>query len=253
MLDAREQGRGRQPGIRPAHTAYPRGTLLWELSGLAGTDPASADHARSALLRAGTARSYEAGEIMLLEGATDTFVLVLLNGFTKVTTTDDQDTTALVDIRAAGDVMGETAAFDNEPRSATVRAAERVSVRRISQDEWLAWLARYQAAGLAVSRSLAHRSRTAVRRRTQFTRGPVIARLCRAVLDLTEQYGTRTPGGLSVRPGLTHAEWGEFIGARERRVQHALQELRAAQAVSYGRCRLTVHSVPTLRQIAATP
>ncbi|MER6131244.1 Crp/Fnr family transcriptional regulator [Streptomyces sp. NPDC001815] len=223
---------------------------MWELNGGAGTDPASADHARSALLRAGTARTYDAGEIMLLEGATDTFVLVLLNGFAKVTTTDDQGATALVDIRAAGDVMGETAAFDNEPRSATVTAAEPVSVRRISQDEWLGWLAR-QAAGMAVSRTLAHRSRTAVRRRTQFTRGPVIVRLCRAVLDLTEQYGARTTEGLSVRPGLTHAEWGEFIGARERRVQHALQELRAEGAVSYGRCRLTVHSVPALRRIAA--
>ncbi|MFD3374510.1 MULTISPECIES: Crp/Fnr family transcriptional regulator [unclassified Streptomyces] len=237
--------------IRPAPAGCPRGTLLSELNGAAGTDPVSAVHARSALLQAGTARSYEAGEIMLLEGATDTFVLVLLNGFAKVTTTDDQGVTFLVDIRAAGDVLGETAAFDNEPRSATVTAAERVSVRRISQDEWLGWLARYPAAGLAVSRSMAHRSRTAVRRRTQFTRGPVIARLCRAVLDLTEQYGARTPEGLSVRPGLTHAEWGEFIGARERRVQHALQELRTARAVSYGRCRLTVHSVPALRTIAA--
>ncbi|MET9764107.1 Crp/Fnr family transcriptional regulator [Streptomyces sp. NPDC006372] len=222
-----------------------------ELNGVAEAHGGAADQARSALLQAGTVRTYEAGEIMLLEGATDTFVLVLLNGFAKVATTDDQGATSLVDIRAAGDVTGETAAFDNEPRSATVTAAERLFVRRISQQEWLGWLARHQAAGLAVSRSLAHRSRTAVRRRTEFTRGPVIARLCRAVLDLTEQYGAPTPDGVSVRPGLTHAEWGEFIGARERRVQHALQELRASRAVSYGRCRLTVHSVPVLRRIAA--
>ncbi|MEV7138587.1 Crp/Fnr family transcriptional regulator [Streptomyces tauricus] len=235
--------------MRAAQAAYPRGTLLWELNGAAGTYSATADRARSALLRAGTARTYEAGEIMLLEGASDTFVLVLLNGFAKVTTTDDQGAAALVDIQAAGDVMGETAAFGNEPRAATVTAAERVRVRRISQEEWLGWLAR-QAAGMAFSRTLAHRSGTAVRRRTRFTRGPVLVRLCHAVLDLTEQYGARTPEGLSVRPGLTHAEWGEFIGARERRVQHALQELRAEGAVSYGRCRLTVHSLPALRSIA---
>lgn len=225
--------------------------MLWELNGATGNDAAAADPVRSALLRAGTAHTYQAGEIMLLAGATDTFVLVLLNGFAKVTTTDSRDAAVLVDIRAGGDVVGETAAFDNEPRSATVTASDKVSVRRISQDEWLGWMTRYQAAGLAVSRSLAHRSRTAVRRRTQFTRGPVIARLCRAVLDLTEQYGARTPEGLSVRPGLTHAEWGELIGARERRVQHALQELRTEKVVSYGRCRLTVHSVSALRRIAA--
>ncbi|GAA1430971.1 Crp/Fnr family transcriptional regulator [Streptomyces thermospinosisporus] len=218
MLSARQPGGGYGPVMHATGAGCPRGTLLWELDRAAGADPASVAPELSALLRTGTERTYKAGEIMLLEGATDTFVLLLLSGFAKVTTTGDQGATSLVDIRAAGDVMGETAAFDNHPRSATVTAAEQVCVRRISQDEWLGWLTRYQAAGLAVSHSLAHRSRTAVRRRTQFTRGPVIARLCRAVLDLTEHYGVRTPEGLSVRPGLTHAEWGEFIGARERRV-----------------------------------
>ncbi|RST15215.1 Crp/Fnr family transcriptional regulator [Streptomyces sp. WAC05374] len=248
MLGA-EISRGRGgTAMRPVGGVYPRGTLLWELDGV--TDGEGADAARAALMRTGTGHTYEAGEIMLLAGATDTFVLVLLSGFAKVTTTDGRDAAVLVDIRAGGDVVGETAAFDNEPRSATVTAFEKVRARRISQDEWLGWMARHRAAGLAVSRSLAHRSRTAVRRRTQFTRGPVIARLCRAVLDLTEQYGVRTPEGLSVRPGLTHAEWGELIGARERRVQHALQELRTAEAVSYGRCRLTVRSVSALRSIA---
>ncbi|MGW0573468.1 hypothetical protein [Streptomyces tauricus] len=42
--------------MRAAQAAYPRGTLL----------------------QAGTACTYEAGEIMLLEGAGDTFELVLL-------------------------------------------------------------------------------------------------------------------------------------------------------------------------------
>ncbi|MET9518315.1 Crp/Fnr family transcriptional regulator [Streptomyces sp. NPDC002994] len=218
---------------------------------MSGAEADAVCRARSALMRVGTAHTYKQGEIMLLAGATDRHVLLLLNGFAKVTTSDDLDATVLVDIRAGGDVVGETAAFDNEPRSATVTAAQQVSVRRISQDEWLRWMVRYQAAGLAVSRSLAHRSRTSVRRRTQFARGPVITRLCRAVLDLTGQYGKPTPQGLSVRPGLTHAEWGELIGARERRVQHALQELSAAHVVSYGRCRITVHSVSALREFAA--
>lgn len=253
MFGVHETRGGDGPATRRATAGYARGTLLGELNGGDGTHEGSAGPAEAALLRAGTARTYEAGGIMLLEGAADTFVLVLLNGFVKVSTTDDEGVSSLVDIRAAGDVMGETAAFDNEPRSATVTAAERVSVRRISQDEWLGWLARYRIAGTAFSRSLAHRSRTAVRRRTQFTRGPVIVRLCRAVLDLTEQYGVPVPEGVSVRPGLSHAEWGQFIGARERRVQHALQELRATGAVSYGRCRLTVHSVPALRSIAGLP
>jgi CRP/FNR family transcriptional regulator, cyclic AMP receptor protein len=55
-----------------------------------------------------------------LAGARDTFVLLLLDGFAKVTAADMSDGEVLVDIRSAGDVVGEVSAFDSRPRSATL-------------------------------------------------------------------------------------------------------------------------------------
>ncbi|MFJ4846353.1 MULTISPECIES: Crp/Fnr family transcriptional regulator [unclassified Streptomyces] len=228
--------------------SWAAGTLLAELDLL---EPNAPGAARSSLERIGTPRVYARGETMLMAGARDTFVLLLLDGHAKVTTVDGSGTDVLVDIRAAGDVVGEIAAFDDRPRSATVVAAQQMYARRISQDQWLRWVTGSRVAELAVSRSLAHRSRVAVRRRTEFVRGPVIARLARAVLDLTEQYGLPLPEGLLVRPGLTQAEWGGLIGARERRVHQALHELARAEALAFGRCRIVVRSVPALRRFAA--
>lgn len=226
---------------------WAEGTLLAELEKL---EPPVAGNILGALERLGTARVYARGETMIMAGATDSFVLLLLDGFAKVKAVDASGAGVLVDIRAAGDVVGEVAAFDGGPRTATVTAAHQMYARRISRDDWLRWLTGDPAAELAVNRSLAHRSRIAVRRRTELLRGPVIARLARAVLDLGAQYGTPVSDGLLVRPGLAQPEWAELIGARERRVHHALHELSVAEAITYGRCRITVRSMPGLLRFA---
>ncbi|WP_050507396.1 MULTISPECIES: Crp/Fnr family transcriptional regulator [Streptomyces] len=240
--------RARRARTAPAG-GWADGTLLAELRKL---EPGAPGPVQQALMRAGTARVHARGEIMIMTGGADTFVLLLLDGFAKVATTERSGVTALMDIRAAGDVVGESAAFDGRPRSATVTAAQQMLVRRIAQDEWLRWVGHSPVAGLAVSRSLAHRSRTAVRRHTRFAHGPVIARLASAVLDLAEQYGAAVPDGLLVRPGLTQAEWGELIGAQERRVHHMLHELARLGVLTFGRRRIVVRSLSALREIAAT-
>ncbi|MET9293244.1 Crp/Fnr family transcriptional regulator [Streptomyces sp. NPDC003077] len=223
------------------------GTLLGELARM---EPDVAGAACTALRRAGTLRTHHRDEVMIMEGARSAYVL-LLNGFAKVLTVDRSGMAALTDIRTAGDVVGEIAAFDDAPRTATVVAAERMVVRRIGQDEWLRWVQRDPAAGIAISRSLAYRSRVAARRLTEFRHGPVLVRLASAILDLGERYGEPVPGGFLVRPALTQAEWGQLIGARERRVHHALHQLSADGALTFARRRITVHSLATLRGIAS--
>ncbi|PJE99530.1 Crp/Fnr family transcriptional regulator [Streptomyces carminius] len=242
-----EAASGTGAGVRRvAGGGWAAGTLLAELE---RTEAGPSGPARLALERAGTARVCARDELMYLSGAPGTFVVLLLDGFAKITTADAEGLPLLVDVRAPGDVVGETSAFDGGPRSATVTAAQQMLVRRISQEEWLRWVAGHPAAAPAVHRTLAHRHRTAIRR-TRLVRGPVVARLARAVLDLVERYGTPGPDGLVVRPALTQAEWSGLVGARERRVHHALRELSEAGVITSGRRRITVRSVPGLREIA---
>lgn len=227
--------------------ARTKGTLMGELQ---RWEPDAARSARTALEHLGTVRVHDRGDTLIMEGARSRYVL-LLGGFAKVLTAERSGTAVLTDIRAAGDVVGETAAFCDEPRSATVVAAERLAVRRIGQDEWLHWVSRHPVAGLAISGSLAHRSRVATRRLTTFGRGPVIARLASAILDLGERYGERASGGLLVKPALTQGEWGELIGAGERRVHHALHELCTAGTLTLTRRQIVVHALAPLQEIAA--
>ncbi|MFE2886348.1 Crp/Fnr family transcriptional regulator [Streptomyces graminifolii] len=229
-------------GGRGAADRWPHGTFLAELAG-------SPEVAKT-LLSLGTPRSYEAGEHLLIEGLRETFVLLLIDGVTKVTATAENGDTALLAIRLGGDLVGEFAAFDDRPRSATVTAAGAVTARRIGQRDFLDCLDGYPAAALAVSRMLVRKNRWSVRRRGDFSGCPVATRVARVLVDLVEDYGEPRDGGLLIGPRLTQAELAGLVGARERRVHHVLGELAGQGVIQVGYGRTTVLSLAALNRAA---
>lgn len=227
---------------------WPHGTFLSELSGPSGLS--GSPDAITELLSLGTPRSYDEGEILLAEGVHDTFVLLLLSGITKVTAVTEQGDTALLAVRIGGDLVGEFAAFDNRPRSATVTAAGRATARRIAQRDFLGLLDRHPAAALAVSRMLVRKNRWSVRRRGDFSGCPVATRVARVLVDLVEDYGRPGGEGVLIGPRLTQAEVAGLVGAKARRVHHVLGELADMGVIEVGYSRVTVLSEPGLRHAA---
>lgn len=221
---------------------WPHGTLLGELTG--------SSEAVKTLLSLGTPRSYEAGETLLAEGLNETFVLLLLGGVTKVTALMENGDTALLAVRIGGDLIGEFAAFDSRPRSATVTAAGVVTARRIGQRDFLACLDRFPVAALAVSRMLVRKNRWSVRRRGDFSGCPVAMRVARVLVDLVEDYGQSWRGQVLIGPRLTQAEIAGLVGAKERRVHHVLGALAERGIIQVGYSRVTVVSLPGLREAA---
>ncbi|WP_405997230.1 Crp/Fnr family transcriptional regulator [Streptomyces sp. NBC_00829] len=221
---------------------WPSGTLLADLT--------ASPEAAKTLLSLGTERSYDAGEHLLIQGMRETSVLLLLGGVTKVTATMEEGDTALLAIRLGGDLVGEFAAFDNRPRSATVTAAGHVGARRIGQRDFLDFLDGHAAAALAVSRMLVRKNRWSVRRRGDFSGCPVATRVARVLVDLMEDYGEPRRDGVVIGPRLTQAELAGLVGAKERRVHHVLGELGGQAVIRVGYGRTTVLSPDGLRRAA---
>ncbi|MFF8196487.1 Crp/Fnr family transcriptional regulator [Streptomyces bobili] len=224
------------------HGRWPHGTLLAELAG--------SGEAANDLLSLGTLRAYAPGEILLAEGCQETFVLLLVTGVTKVTALSENGDTALLAVRLGGELVGEFAAFDNRPRSATVTAAGAVTARRIGQRDFLGCLDRYPAAALAVSRMLVRKNRWSVRRRGDFGSCPVATRVARVLLDLVEDYGRPQDGGVLIGPRLTQAEIAGLVGARERSVHGVLGRLADSGVIQVGYSQLTVVSPDGLHRAA---
>lgn len=80
---------------------------------------------QEAVLGMGDRKSFLRGEVLIQEDARDTDVILLRTGAAKVTSCLGRRVT-LLGVRVAGEVVGEMAASDGSPRSATVTACSAV-------------------------------------------------------------------------------------------------------------------------------
>ena len=88
------------------------------------------------LLAAGSIREYAADHTLMRQGDPTTFVIVLLDGVVKATGVSSSGKESLIGVIVGGDLVGEFAALDNRPRSATVTTCGLVSGCVIRQKAW---------------------------------------------------------------------------------------------------------------------
>ena len=79
-------------------------------------------------------RTFASGDVIIREGETGSEAYLIESGYVTVTTGDDTQPVAL-GTRAEGEIIGEMALLDDSPRSATVTAADEVSVRVLRRDQ----------------------------------------------------------------------------------------------------------------------
>ncbi|WP_410572845.1 Crp/Fnr family transcriptional regulator [Amycolatopsis sp. cmx-4-61] len=211
-------------------TTFPGGSFL------AGLSSAS----RAALLALGVARDFGAERVLIREGDAGTHVFLLVDGCVKITGTTPDGHLALLAIRVGGDLVGELAAMDGQPRVATVTTAGRVAARLITQAEFRRFLAGFPDVALAVTSSVAAKLRWATRRRIDFGSREVRIRLARVLLELVTSYGTAAGSHAEIGVALTQPELAALVGAAEPTVHRALAGLRREGIVETGYRRVCV-------------
>jgi CRP-like cAMP-binding protein len=233
---AATSGKQSRPPMR-----WPESTVLGRL----------AEPLREGLLRLGTFREYPGDKVIFREGDPSTFVVLLLNGWVKVTAASGGGV-ALLAVRQGGDIVGELAGLDSLPRSATVTTAGTVLAKVIGSNELVAFLDREPEAWHAVSRAIAAKLRWATRRRADFSGCPVTMRLARVIIELERAYGAAGPGGdgRTVGIALTQSELAALVGAAEPTVRKILRELRHAGVLDTGYRSLVIRDMAALRRAA---
>ncbi len=230
----------RNEPYQPWRRAWPRGSLLGGL----------ADAEQRALLELGVLREYEPGSQLLREADRTTYVLLLLDGFVKITVHTEDGRLALLAIRVGGDVIGELAALDGAERVASATAAGVVLARAVSQRDFRTFLEKHPSVSVAVAGAVAAKLRSATRRRVEFGALEVRARLARVLMELLASYGESTAAGCVIGVSLTQPELAALIGASEPAVHKALAEFRSEGVVATGYRKLTIKDVGRLRELA---
>lgn len=179
--------------------------------------------AAAALSRRGTGRSFRRGEALMHVDQVARDVLILRSGRVKVSATTSAGRMVLLAFRGPGDLVGELAALDESPRSATIVALEPVDALALAHADFRALLAEHPPAALALLRVLTGRLRDADAKRVQLAAYTTIGRVAFCLLELSERFGEEN--GDILLP-LSQEELAGWAGASLESVGRALSSMR---------------------------
>lgn len=162
---------------------------------------------RRALLAEGAQRAYEPGDVMIRERDTTTYVLALLSGWAVVSVETERGARLILALRGTGEVVGDLAAVDQGPRSATVTALGRVEAVAVSGVRFRGFLAARPHATSLIMRQLSTRLRSADIERRTLASGTVLQRLAARLVELAERAGRRGDDGTMLQLPCRNTTW----------------------------------------------
>jgi CRP-like cAMP-binding protein len=210
------------------------------LDGLAGADAAE--------FRAlGNERRYSRGVVLFHHGDEPGAVAAILAGRVKLIVPGPQGKEVMLGLAGPGDVLGDVAALDGRPRSATAQAMDAVRATVVSRAAFMVFVAERPTVALAVMHSLAHRLRSADAQLMEFAAYDVIGRVARRLVDLCEQHGEAHERGVVTGVALSQDELAAWTASSREAVAKALQMLRRLGWIETQRRHIVVLDLDSLR------
>ncbi|MFE4639874.1 Crp/Fnr family transcriptional regulator [Streptomyces sp. NPDC056730] len=212
------------------------------------------DRENESVMALGHRKRFAADAHLLTEGDRSTHIMIILQGWVTVSVATDRGATRLIlGLRGAGELLGEMAALDSHPRSATVRALGPIEAQVISGDAFRRFLALHPRVSGLVIRQLTFRLRSADQERSALASLTVLQRLASRLTELSraEPSGPYAPGpvappaaaGTSPAGTVVHLAQDELaatVGATREAVAKALRLLRGQQIVRTGNRRVEI-------------
>jgi CRP/FNR family cyclic AMP-dependent transcriptional regulator len=154
-------------------------------------------------------RRYNRGEAVFREGDAGTSLYIVTAGHVKLSLSSPEGREIIIDLMGPGEVFGELALLDGEPRSADAVATEASELFHLDRDEFRRYLLERPILAVELLAVLSRR----VRRDTQLLQDAafldVQARLARTILRLAEP---QPGGGPPVTPRLNQSDLAGLSG-----------------------------------------
>jgi CRP/FNR family transcriptional regulator len=189
-------------------------------------------------------RRYGSGEVVFREGDGGDTCYIVRSGLARAVRQHSDGRSITLSHFGAGDIFGELAMFDEEPRSATVDVIEQVEVVAIPGRDMQRLMREHPEIAVKLNAALAQRLRATNERLARQSFQTVQSRVANVLGQLVEQEGAaRTDVSLTV----TQAEVAQLAGSSRESASRFLAVLERAGVISQGRGRLTVHDPEALR------
>ena len=219
--------------------------------------PGGADDFWSRLARAeravieqnSTRRTYRPGDYLCHQGDSSRHVLVVRSGNVRVLATAPDGREVVVAVRTPGDVLGELAALDQGPRSATLQALDQVEVLALSGARFAALCQTQPRLAWALLGVVAGRLRDAGRQWVEFGGGSATRRVVALLLELAVLRGRPTGDGVEIVTPATQDELASTAATSRESFGRVLRELRKRGLISTSRRRIVIHRIADLQRL----
>ncbi len=143
-------------------------------------------------------RRYARGEVIFLEGDQGTALCLIAEGRIRIQLTGSDGREVVINVYGPGEIFGEMALLDGEPRSADAIAQDAARVFWLQREDFAAFLDTHQRAAMTMLASLSRRLRHTTRVVQDATFRDVPSRLARVLLDLAARNGQPIAQGIRI-------------------------------------------------------
>ena len=203
---------------------------------------------REAIRSRSRPRRFDAGSTLMYGGQVGTEVLVLVSGRVKVSYLTRDGREVILDFRGPGDLLGEIAVVDGNPRSNTVDAIEAVEALAMPAADFKALVASSPTLANELLQNMIRRFRDADRKLIEFGATNTVGRVAARLVEMVDRFGTVTATGHAIDLPITQDELAGWTGASREAVAKALQTLRELALITTERRRFTVLDLEGLKQ-----
>ena len=185
----------------------------------------SLDEDSAAALRASMIEvSFSKAAVVFSEGDPGDRLYVVLEGKVTrgVSSADGREN--LLSVQGPGEMFGELSLFDPGPRTATATAVTDCRLVGLGHADLREWLTGRPYLAESLLQALAQRLRRATEAMGDLVFADVPGRVAKALIDLSERFGTARDDGIRVTHDLTQEELAQLVGASRETVNKALAD-----------------------------
>jgi CRP/FNR family cyclic AMP-dependent transcriptional regulator len=183
------------------------------------------DQALASLERLTARRKYPKDTVVFFENEEGDSLFMILDGRIKVTILGDDGREIILTMLGAGDLFGEMALLDNEPRSATAIAVEESELLLLHRNDFQTAIVDNPAISSALVKVLSARLRRANHQISTLALLDVYGRVARVIMDMAREEGRRLKDGRIAFRRATHQEIANRIGTTRETVTRMLKDL----------------------------
>jgi CRP/FNR family transcriptional regulator, cyclic AMP receptor protein len=191
-------------------------------------------------------RRFGAGEVVFREGDGGDTCYIVRSGLARAVRQHSDGRSITLAHFGDGDIFGELAMFDEEPRSATVDVIDEVEVVAIPGRDMQRLMREHPEIAVKLNAALAQRLRATNERLSRQSFQTVQSRVAAVLSQMVAAARSGGAGEGDVVIALTQADLAKLAGSSRESASRFLATLERSGVITQGRGRLTVHDPAAL-------